>query len=188
MRGPAYQGLAFTVHQLWWFVVHVRYGQRRIAYECRARRRISVTKRGWVLNMRILAVAGSSGGHVFPAVGFLDDFKTAYPGTQTLLVLPLCSINKGFTTGRHPVCFISVQALSMKPSVRNISAALNFIKGFFESIIILARFKPDIVVGFGSIASIPVLVCAGLFRMTVMIHEQNELPGRANRLLAVVRD
>ncbi|MFA5100632.1 MAG: UDP-N-acetylglucosamine--N-acetylmuramyl-(pentapeptide) pyrophosphoryl-undecaprenol N-acetylglucosamine transferase, partial [Candidatus Omnitrophota bacterium] len=138
--------------------------------------------------MRILAVAGASGGHIFPAIGFLDDFKAAYPDTQTLLILPACSINKGFGTGGHPVRFVSVNNLSLKPSVRSIAAVLNFIRGFFESIVILARFKPDIAVGFGSIVSIPVLVCAWLLRTTVMIHEQNVLPGRANRFLAFISD
>ena len=138
--------------------------------------------------MRILAVAGASGGHIFPAVGFLDDFKIAYPDTKTLLILPKRALDKGFDTGGHPVGAISVSNLSLKPSVRNIVAGINFLKGFFESIVILAQFKPDIVVGFGSIASIPVVVCAWLFRTTVMIHEQNVLPGRANRFLSVISD
>jgi UDP-N-acetylglucosamine--N-acetylmuramyl-(pentapeptide) pyrophosphoryl-undecaprenol N-acetylglucosamine transferase len=138
--------------------------------------------------MRVLAVAGASGGHIFPAVGFLDDFKAAYPDTQTLLVLPVRGIDKGFNTGDHSVRAISVSNLSLKLSVRSLGAAFNFIKGFFESVVILARFKPDIVAGFGSIASIPVLVCAWLFRMAVIIHEQNILPGRANRFLAYISD
>jgi UDP-N-acetylglucosamine--N-acetylmuramyl-(pentapeptide) pyrophosphoryl-undecaprenol N-acetylglucosamine transferase len=138
--------------------------------------------------MRILAVAGASGGHIFPAVGFLDDFKAAYPDTRTLLILPGRAMGKGFGTGGHPVRAISVSNLSLKPSARNIIAGVNFLKSFFESVVILAQFKPDIVVGFGSISSIPVLVCAWLFRTTVMIHEQNVLPGRANRFLAYISD
>jgi UDP-N-acetylglucosamine--N-acetylmuramyl-(pentapeptide) pyrophosphoryl-undecaprenol N-acetylglucosamine transferase len=138
--------------------------------------------------MRILAVAGASGGHIFPAIGFLDDFKAAYPGTQTLLVLPARSGDKGFGTGGHPVRFISVTNLSLRPSSRTIIAVFNFIKSFFESFVILARFKPDIAVGFGSISSIPVLICAWLLRTDIMIHEQNVLPGRANRFLALISD
>ncbi|MFA6384425.1 MAG: UDP-N-acetylglucosamine--N-acetylmuramyl-(pentapeptide) pyrophosphoryl-undecaprenol N-acetylglucosamine transferase [Candidatus Omnitrophota bacterium] len=138
--------------------------------------------------MRILAVAGASGGHIFPAVGFLDDFKAVYPDARTLLILPARAIDKGFDTGGHPVRAISVANVSMKASLRNIRACFNFIRSFFESIVILARFKPDIVVGFGSISSIPVLTCAWLLRTTVMIHEQNVLPGRANRFLAFISD
>ncbi|HOU35807.1 MAG TPA: UDP-N-acetylglucosamine--N-acetylmuramyl-(pentapeptide) pyrophosphoryl-undecaprenol N-acetylglucosamine transferase, partial [Candidatus Omnitrophota bacterium] len=78
--------------------------------------------------------------------------------------------------------------LSLKPCRKNIVSLFLFIKSFFESIVLLARFKPDIVAGFGSIASIPVVICAWLFRITVVIHEQNVLPGRANRLLAHIAD
>jgi UDP-N-acetylglucosamine--N-acetylmuramyl-(pentapeptide) pyrophosphoryl-undecaprenol N-acetylglucosamine transferase len=138
--------------------------------------------------MRILAVAGASGGHIFPAIGFLDDFKAAYPDTQTLLVLPVRSIKKNIVFSGHPVRDISVSTLSLRPSLANIKAAVNFVKGFFESVAILAQFKPDIVVGFGSIASIPVVSCAWFFRTPVMVHEQNVLPGRANRFLAHISD
>ena len=138
--------------------------------------------------MRVLAVAGASGGHIFPAIGFLDDFKSAYPDTQTLLVLPVRSIKKNIVFSGHPVRDISVSTLSLRPSLANIKAALNFVKGFFESVGILSQFKPDIVVGFGSIASIPVVLCAWFFRTPVMIHEQNVLPGRANRFLAHISD
>ena len=110
---------------------------------------------------RVLAVAGASGGHIFPAIGFLDDFKAAYPDTQTLLVLPVRSIKKDIVFSGHPVRDISVSTLSLRPSLANIKAAINFVKGFFESAAILAQFKPDIVVGFGSIASIPVVSCEG---------------------------
>jgi UDP-N-acetylglucosamine--N-acetylmuramyl-(pentapeptide) pyrophosphoryl-undecaprenol N-acetylglucosamine transferase len=103
-------------------------------------------------------------------------------------VLPVSSVKKNIVFSGHPVRDISVSNLSLRPSLANIKAALNFIKGFFESVVILAQFKPDIVVGFGSIASIPVVLCAWFFRTPVMIHEQNVLPGRANLFLAHISD
>jgi UDP-N-acetylglucosamine--N-acetylmuramyl-(pentapeptide) pyrophosphoryl-undecaprenol N-acetylglucosamine transferase len=59
-----------------------------------------------------------------------------------------------------------------------------FIKGSFESLKIILEFKPDIVVGFGSLDSAPSLFLAWLFRIPTMIHEQNVLPGKANSFLA----
>lgn len=138
--------------------------------------------------MRILAVAGSSGGHIFPAAGFLDECKAAYPGTSTMLVLPARSIEDPALAREHQVCRISAGSLSLKPCRKNIVSLFLFLKSFFESIVLLARFKPDIVAGFGSIASVPVVICAWLFRITVIIHEQNVLPGRANRALAYIAD
>jgi len=138
--------------------------------------------------MRILAVAGSSGGHIFPAVTFLDECKAKDPLTQTLLVLPYRAAEKGLVPKGHPVSFISVSPLFLKPDRKGVLALFNFIKGFFQSVVILSRFKPDIVAGFGSIPSIPVVLCAWFFRITTVIHEQNVQPGRATFLLAHVAD
>mgnify|MGYP001766979514 CR=1 FL=1 len=138
--------------------------------------------------MRILAVAGASGGHIFPATAFLDDFKHAYPDARTLLVLPAKSIQNKIPATGHQLRFIGVSALSLQLSWRNIVALLRFLKSLYECVVIMAQFRPDIVTGFGSIASIPLVLCAWLFRTTVIIHEQNVIPGRANRFLAYLSD
>jgi UDP-N-acetylglucosamine--N-acetylmuramyl-(pentapeptide) pyrophosphoryl-undecaprenol N-acetylglucosamine transferase len=50
------------------------------------------------------------------------------------------------------------------------------------------EFRPDIVIGFGTIDCLPLLLLAWIFRVKTLIHEQNVLPGRANRLLARFSD
>jgi UDP-N-acetylglucosamine--N-acetylmuramyl-(pentapeptide) pyrophosphoryl-undecaprenol N-acetylglucosamine transferase len=44
--------------------------------------------------------------------------------------------------------------------------------------------KPDVVVGFGGYPSLPVLIAAELFRIPIIIHEQNAVLGRVNRIFA----
>jgi UDP-N-acetylglucosamine--N-acetylmuramyl-(pentapeptide) pyrophosphoryl-undecaprenol N-acetylglucosamine transferase len=48
---------------------------------------------------------------------------------------------------------------------------------------ILRRFQPDLVVGVGGYASVPVLLAAKLGGFPYLIHEQNAVPGLSNRLL-----
>jgi UDP-N-acetylglucosamine--N-acetylmuramyl-(pentapeptide) pyrophosphoryl-undecaprenol N-acetylglucosamine transferase len=50
------------------------------------------------------------------------------------------------------------------------------------------NFKPDAVVGFGTLDSFPLLMLGRLLRAKTLIHEQNVMPGRANRLLARFAD
>ncbi|MCU0650816.1 MAG: UDP-N-acetylglucosamine--N-acetylmuramyl-(pentapeptide) pyrophosphoryl-undecaprenol N-acetylglucosamine transferase [Candidatus Omnitrophica bacterium] len=133
--------------------------------------------------MKILAAAGSSGGHIFPALAFLDCVKSAYPDSGTLLVVPSTKLDRNIFSKGHPVRNTGVRAISRKVSLSNIRACAAFFKSFFQSAAILAEFKPDAVVGFGSIASVPVVICAWLMRIPVLIHEQNVIPGKANRLL-----
>jgi len=138
--------------------------------------------------MRILAVTGASGGHIFPAVSFISALKNKHKDISAILVLPARSLRAGIAIPDCEVKYISTLALSLKISLGNLISLGRFISGSFESLKIILEFKPDIVVGFGSLDSVPSLFFAWLFRAKTIIHEQNVLPGRANRLLARFMD
>ncbi len=57
------------------------------------------------------------------------------------------------------------------------------LKSFGQSRTILREFAPDIVVGVGGYASVPVLLAAKTLSIPYLVHEQNAWPGLANRLL-----
>lgn len=138
--------------------------------------------------MRVLAVSGSSGGHIFPAISFLDALKAKYRYADTLLVLPKKNIKDRIERYGHPVNYISVSNLKASVRFKNIISIFNFFKGYLESAFILSRFSPDIIVGFGSVASIPLVLLGWLFRIKTLIHEQNVIIGRANYLLLKFAD
>ena len=48
---------------------------------------------------------------------------------------------------------------------------------------IVKDFKPDIAIGFGGYVSAPVIMAAHSYKVKVMIHEQNSIPGLSNKLL-----
>jgi UDP-N-acetylglucosamine--N-acetylmuramyl-(pentapeptide) pyrophosphoryl-undecaprenol N-acetylglucosamine transferase len=56
--------------------------------------------------------------------------------------------------------------------------------GFFQARGLLARLKPAVAVGFGGYASVPTMLAASLSGVPTVLHEQNAVLGRANRLLA----
>ncbi len=136
--------------------------------------------------MKVLLVAGASGGHIFPALGLIDQLRDN--NADVLLVLPKKSIKDQLEDLKCNIAYICVSYFSPKGIGKNLSAAFNLIKGFIESVSILARFKPDVVVGFGSMTCFPVVITAWFFRIKTVIHEQNVIPGRANRLLAIFAD
>jgi len=140
---------------------------------------------------KILVVTGASGGHIFPALSFLDTLKGRHRDLDTLLILPrLPSTEKNLPieTVGVKVRYISISPIKLSIDFKNFVAILRFFKAIFESIFILLSFNPDFVVGFGSIACIPIIFLAWLFRITTLIHEQNVIPGRANRFLARFAD
>jgi UDP-N-acetylglucosamine--N-acetylmuramyl-(pentapeptide) pyrophosphoryl-undecaprenol N-acetylglucosamine transferase len=134
--------------------------------------------------MRILAVTGASGGHIYPALAFLERVKKEERVTDMLLVLPSRSIKFDFNSFSCKICYIPSARVSFSLNRKNIAAFLVFIRGAWEGLRILLKFKPDMVIGFGSIDSVSLVMAAWFFRIKTIIHEQNVLPGKANRFLA----
>lgn len=144
--------------------------------------------------MRVIAVTGASGGHIFPAVGFLERLKTQVPDLEACLVVPRKSVlggegeDSGFVV--HPeLSWCRVHEISLSSGTRNsvakiISLLSDLARGTVESLMIILKFKPDVVVGFGSLSSIPLVLLGWLSRSTTLIHEQNVVPGKANKFLA----
>ncbi|MGH9195554.1 MAG: glycosyltransferase, partial [Acidimicrobiia bacterium] len=67
-------------------------------------------------------------------------------------------------------------------SPRNLAAAGFLASATARSLSLLARFAPDVVVGTGGYASLPAIVAGALLRVPIVLHEQNSVPGLANRL------
>ncbi len=134
--------------------------------------------------MRVLVVAGSSGGHIFPALALLECLKLKFPQADALLVLPRKNVSKVIEAKGFKIAYIDSVPLKAKIDYRNLVSIYKFFKGCWQSLIILLRFNPEVVVGFGSIASVPLVVLSWLMRIKVVLHEQNVIPGQANRFLA----
>ncbi len=133
---------------------------------------------------KVLVVTGSSGGHIFPALAFLEAIKEKQPDIEALLVLPEKNIIKKNARFNYQVKYIKLSSISRRVDAKNIKNIVNFISGSLESLSILLKFQPDVVIGFGSLASLPAIIFAWLLRIKILIHEQNVMPGRANRFLA----
>ena len=138
--------------------------------------------------VKVLAITGLSGGHIFPALGFLDTLNSKHKDIAILLVLPKKNITQQVGNLGYQRNYISVSSVKLSLDSKNFTAILRFFKGSWESIIILLTFRPDVVVGFGSLFCIPMILFAWLLGMKTLIHEQNVIPGRANRFLAKFTD
>lgn len=138
--------------------------------------------------MKVIVVTGASGGHIFPALSFIDTLKSEHKDSDILLVLPKKSIKTKVVPDICALKFISVANIRFSFGLKNLSAIFNLIKGSLESFILLLEFKPDIVAGFGSLNSVPLLLLAWLLRIKTLIHEQNVIPGRANSFLSRFSD
>jgi UDP-N-acetylglucosamine--N-acetylmuramyl-(pentapeptide) pyrophosphoryl-undecaprenol N-acetylglucosamine transferase len=138
--------------------------------------------------MRVLVATGSSGGHMFPALSFLEALRVKRPDIETLLMVPRKSIIGNIEEIPCRIKFISITPLRAQFNFKNLVSAFNFLKGSLQSLLIITQFRPQVVVGFGSLSCIPAILSAWLLRIPALIHEQNVIPGRANRFLSFFAD
>ena len=134
--------------------------------------------------MKIIAVTGASGGHIFPALSFLEELKEKHSEIEVLLVLPKRSVKKKII----PENIFKIKYISTSGLTFTLGSLFNFLLGSAQSLELLLKFKPDLVVGFGSADSLPLVFLAWLLRIKTLIHEQNVLPGKANKILAKLVD
>lgn len=80
--------------------------------------------------------------------------------------------------------FRSVEAMPLAFSGGKVMRfLLSLFKGVLQSLLILLKIQPRVVLGMGGYASFPPLFASYLLRIPFLIHEQNVIPGRANRIL-----
>lgn len=65
---------------------------------------------------------------------------------------------------------------------RNFTDPFKVLFGFLQSLVLVQRFKPDVVFGKGGFVTVPVVRAARFWRIPVVLHESDVKPGLANRL------
>ena len=135
--------------------------------------------------MRVLLAGGGTGGHLFPAVALGQLLLKEVAGAQVLFI----GTKRGIEYRLLPQLQLPLELVDMVGVVgRGWRGKLELIPKLTRSLIqaqgILRRFKPDLVVGFGGYASVPVLLAAKILHVPYLIHEQNAIPGVSNKLLA----
>jgi UDP-N-acetylglucosamine--N-acetylmuramyl-(pentapeptide) pyrophosphoryl-undecaprenol N-acetylglucosamine transferase len=154
----------------------------------------SEERRGAVLRasrtaLRVLAAAGGTGGHIFPALAVADELvrrrkasraQFQFLGTARGLESRLIE-SAGF-----PYRAIRAAGLKGIRGWRRIGNFLILPGAFVDSFRVLRAFRPDVVIGMGGYVAGPVLLEAGLLRIPTVLIEPNASPGFTNRVLASV--
>lgn len=80
--------------------------------------------------------------------------------------------------------FLEVSGFSRRPDARSLLALVQLLAAFRICRREMRRERPRVAVGFGGYASVPGLLAAWTLRVPLIVHEQNVVPGSANRLMA----
>jgi UDP-N-acetylglucosamine--N-acetylmuramyl-(pentapeptide) pyrophosphoryl-undecaprenol N-acetylglucosamine transferase len=134
--------------------------------------------------LKMIIAGGGTGGHLFPGIALAKEFISRNMGNQVLFV------NAGNRFEREilsksgfQVAQISTAGIKGQQFLNRIKAILAIPQGIWQSVRIILRFKPDIVLGVGGFASGPPILAATLLGIKTAICEQNIIPGTTNRFL-----
>ena len=139
-----------------------------------------------------LVMAGGTGGHIFPGLAVAEALRehgwrvhwlggkgsAERPSMESQLVPPrgfaFESIDFSGVRGKGPV------TLAFLP--------IRLLKAFWQSVQVIRRVKPDVVVGLGGYIAFPAGLMSVLLGKPLILHEQNSVAGLVNKVLARVAD
>ena len=139
-----------------------------------------------------LIMAGGTGGHIFPGLAVAESLRDkgwrvhwlggkgspGNPSMESQLVPPrgfaFETIDFSGVRGKGPI------TLALLP--------LRLLKAFWQSIQVMRRVKPQVVIGMGGYIAFPAGMMAVLLNKPLVLHEQNSVAGMVNKILAQVAD
>jgi len=131
--------------------------------------------------MNFVLAAGGTGGHMIPAHALAAELRSRGHGVL-LITDERGSRFPGLFEG-VPVHILPAGRLGGGP-IGWLKAARSVVKGRGEAKRLYREHTPDAVVGFGGYPAFPSLLAASSRRIPTVLHEQNAVVGRVNRLLA----
>jgi UDP-N-acetylglucosamine--N-acetylmuramyl-(pentapeptide) pyrophosphoryl-undecaprenol N-acetylglucosamine transferase len=134
-----------------------------------------------------LVMAGGTGGHIFPGLAVAEALREAgwrvhwlgAPDSMESQLVP----PRGFAF--EAVAFGGVRGKGLTTLA---FLPLKLLRAFWQSLQVVRRVKPDVVLGLGGYITFPGGMMASLWSKPLVLHEQNSVAGLANKVLAQLAD
>jgi UDP-N-acetylglucosamine--N-acetylmuramyl-(pentapeptide) pyrophosphoryl-undecaprenol N-acetylglucosamine transferase len=134
----------------------------------------------------IFIASGGTGGHIIPAK-VLAQSLVAVKGSFVLLIADknYRNYHKQADNFNHKI----IRCGKFNGGALKIAIAIiNIIIGCLQNFCYFIKYRPNVVVGFGGYATLPTLIVAIIFRVKIILYEQNAYLGKVNRLFACFAD
>ncbi|MCC7430429.1 undecaprenyldiphospho-muramoylpentapeptide beta-N-acetylglucosaminyltransferase [bacterium] len=129
-----------------------------------------------------LFAAGGTGGHVIPAIALAENLrensKIYFVGTSKGIE------NRVVPDSNFPLLKIWISGFQRNLIFKNLLFPLKLLVSIFQSLKILLKIKPNVVIGTGGYVCGPVLWCATLLKIPTVLVEENAFPGVTTKLVA----
>ncbi len=137
--------------------------------------------------MRVLLAGGGTAGHTSPLIATADALRRLDPDAEiTCLGTPRGLENRVVPEAGYPLELIPPVPLPRRPNVDLVKVPSRLRGAVRETLAVFDRVRPDVVVGYGGYVSMPAYLAARRRKLPLVVHEQNALPGLANKVGARV--
>jgi UDP-N-acetylglucosamine--N-acetylmuramyl-(pentapeptide) pyrophosphoryl-undecaprenol N-acetylglucosamine transferase len=135
--------------------------------------------------MRAIITGGGTGGHLFPGIALATALQEQPGGCEILFIGTKRQLDQE-TLAEYAFQQTSVSCMGLKGKglIYRLKSVASLPFAVLEAALIIRKFQPDLVVGVGGYVTGPVLLAARLLGVATSIHEQNSVPGLANRMIA----
>lgn len=140
-------------------------------------------------SITLVITGGGTGGHIFPGVAVAQALMAKIPNAKVVFVGTDRAVDQnamaqyGFTSRAVPCGALKGGTLAAK-----LKTIARLPWSLFLAWRLLREIKPDLVLGVGGYVTGPVVLAAKLSGIPTCIHEQNSVPGLANRKLGAIVD
>ncbi len=130
----------------------------------------------------IMLTAGGTGGHLFPAFSLAQELKRR--GYEIDLITDMRGDRYGTDFPAREIYRVQAATITGKNPLSVAKTVMKLGQGTARARSILKRVKPACIVGFGGYPTFPPIYAAKSLGIPSILHEQNAVMGRANRMLA----
>jgi UDP-N-acetylglucosamine--N-acetylmuramyl-(pentapeptide) pyrophosphoryl-undecaprenol N-acetylglucosamine transferase len=130
----------------------------------------------------VMLAAGGTGGHLFPAQALAEALNLR--GIAVELATDTRGDRYGAGFPARAVHQIASATITAKSPVAMAKTGITLTRGIAAAYQMMGHSRPAVVVGYGGYPSFPPLLAARMRGIPTMLHEQNAVLGRANRMLA----
>ncbi len=130
--------------------------------------------------LRIVLAAGGTGGHLFPASALAEELKTQ--GHEVMLATDKRGMAYQNNLTAMPIYRVPAATVYGGGLFALPARILTLLWSVVSSLMLMLHLRPAIIIGFGGYPSFGPVMAGLLMRKPVLVHEQNAVLGRANRL------
>lgn len=151
-------------------------------------------------NTRYLLTGGGSGGHITPLLAVADELHVRNPSAEIVTVgergskFAHLTENRTSITRSHSIFAgkfrryhddsLWQKLIDFRTNLLNVRDVLYFAVGFMQSLILIRKVRPDVVFLKGGFVGVPIGLAAAFWRVPIVTHDSDALPGLANRLVS----